>query len=85
MRSGPGEIGRAIAIDGMVIQAGDLIVGDADGVMCVPFDQIEAVHTAATSKVEVETRALADILAGKTSDRSWVDQALKELGCEFED
>jgi len=85
LRSGPGEIGRAIAIDGMVIEPGDLIVGDGDGIMCVPFEQTEEVHKAVTKKVEVETKALADILAGKTSDRSWVDQALKELGCEFED
>lgn len=84
LRSGPGEIGRAIAIDGMVIEPGDLIVGDGDGIMCVPFDQVDAVHKAVVKKIEIETKALADILAGKASDRSWVDKALKELGCEFE-
>ncbi len=34
-KDGPGEINVPIAIDGMVIQPGDLIVGDADGVLCV--------------------------------------------------
>ena len=31
-KDGPGEINVPIAIDGMVIQPGDLILGDADGV-----------------------------------------------------
>ena len=35
-KDGPGEINVPIAIDGMVIQPGDLIVGDADGLLCVP-------------------------------------------------
>jgi regulator of RNase E activity RraA len=26
-----------IAIDGMVIEPGDLIVGDDDGLLCIPF------------------------------------------------
>jgi regulator of RNase E activity RraA len=85
LRSGPGEIGRAIALDGMVIEPGDLIVGDGDGIMCIPFDQTEEVFKAVSKKVEVETKALADIRAGKSSDRSWVDKALKELGCVFEE
>jgi regulator of RNase E activity RraA len=84
LRSGPGEIGRAIALDGMVIEPGDLIVADADGIMCIPFDQTEEVYKAASQKLEIEQKALANIAAGKGSDRSWVDNALKELGCEFE-
>ena len=85
LRSGPGEIGRDIAPDGMVIEPGDLIVGDGDGIMHVPFDQTEEVFEAVSKNIEVETKALADIRSGKNSDRSWVDKALKELGCAFED
>ena len=33
-KDGPGEINVAIAIDGMVIEPGDLIVGDGDGLLC---------------------------------------------------
>ena len=36
-KDGPGEINVPIAIDGMVIEPGDLIVGDGDGIVCVPF------------------------------------------------
>lgn len=53
-KDGPGEINVPIAIDGMVIQPGDLILGDADGLLCVPFDSVETILTAARSKVVSE-------------------------------
>jgi regulator of RNase E activity RraA len=85
LRSGPGEIGRTIAIDGMVIEPGDLIVGDDDGIMCVPYAQVDEVFSDVTKKIEAEAKTLADYKAGKLSARPWVDKALKELGCVFED
>ena len=78
-KDGPGEINVAIAIDGMVIEPGDLIVGDDDGLICVPFDQIAAVLAAASAKHAAEHKQLAEIAAG-TSNRSWVDATLKKLG-----
>ena len=42
-KDGPGEINVPIAIDGMVIEPGDLILGDDDGLLCVPFAATEAV------------------------------------------
>ncbi|MBW7961949.1 RraA family protein [Bradyrhizobium sp. BR 10261] len=80
-KNGPGEINVAIAIDGMVIEPGDLIIGDDDGLLCVPFDQTEPVFKAATAKFEAEQKQMANIEAG-THDASWVDKQLRELKCE---
>jgi RraA family protein len=82
-KDGPGEINVPIALDGMVIQPGDLIVGDADGLLCVPFDEAEAILAATHKKMEAEKRTLADIAAGKL-DTSWVDATLKRIGCDTE-
>lgn len=82
MRSGPGEIGRAIAIDGMVIEPGDLIIGDADGLLAIPFDQVADVCAAAIAKRDAESKILSDLTSGGSMDRSWVDTTLKQLGCE---
>jgi regulator of RNase E activity RraA len=82
MKSGPGEIGRAIAFDGMVIEPGDLIIGDGDGVLCIPFDEVEELYQAAAAKNKVEDKILADLQAGRSMDRAWVDSTLKQLGCE---
>ena len=79
-KDGPGEINVAIAIDGMVIEPGDLILGDDDGLLSVPFDAVEAVHAAATQKAAAEARQMAGIEAG-AHDAAWVDATLRRLGC----
>jgi regulator of RNase E activity RraA len=83
-KDGPGEINVPIAIEGMVIQPGDLVLGDDDGVVCVPFDDCERVLAATKAKHEAETRQMESILAG-SNDRAWVDAALKKLNCEIQD
>jgi RraA family protein len=79
-KDGPGEINVPIAIDGMVIHPGDLILGDADGLLCVPVAEAESILLAARKKVEAEKQTLIDIAAGQL-DTSWVDATLKRIGC----
>lgn len=83
-RTGPGEIGLPIAINGTVIEPGDLILGDIDGVVCVPKADAAAIFKAATKKHEAETKQMAETEAGVVN-REWVDKVLKEAGCEFID
>jgi regulator of RNase E activity RraA len=81
-KDGPGEINVPIAIEGMVIEPGDLVLGDSDGVLSVPYAEVEAVYARTIAKQEAETKQMAAIEAG-TNDRAWVDAALKERGCAF--
>jgi regulator of RNase E activity RraA len=83
LKSGPGEIGKAIAFDGMVIEPGDLIIGDGDGILCIAFDDVEEVYQAAAAKKKAEDKILADLRAGGSMDRAWVDATLKQLGCKM--
>lgn len=83
-KDGPGEINVPIAIDGMVIMPGDLIVGDGDGIVCVPFDATADVLKATEAKHQAETKQMAAIRNG-TVDRSWVDATLTRLGCTIHD
>lgn len=82
-KDGPGEINVPIAIDGMVIHPGDLIVGDADGLLCVPFDEAEALLAATHRKMAAEKETLADIAAGRL-DTAWIDATLRRIGCDPE-
>lgn len=82
-KDGPGEINTAIAIEGMVIEPGDLIVADGDGILCVPFDHTEAVLAATQKKYDAEQAELEHIAKG-TDDRSWVMSTLRARGCEFD-
>ncbi|KNE28981.1 RraA family protein [Achromobacter spanius] len=78
-KDGPGEINTVIALDGMTITPGDLILGDEDGLLCVPYEQVDAIYAAATAKMEVEARMMAQIAAG-TLDTSWIDARMQAQG-----
>jgi regulator of RNase E activity RraA len=80
-KDGPGEINVPVAIDGMVIEPGDLIIGDDDGFTCVPFAQLDEVYRASAAKLAAEDVTLAETRAGNV-DRKWVEDLLKKLGCE---
>lgn len=83
-KNGPGEIGFPIALDGMIICPGDLILGDGDGLLSVPREGAEAILARAQKKKAAEDQQLEDTLA-KRLDRSWIDQTLQDLGCAFID
>jgi RraA family protein len=80
-KNGPGEINVPVSLGGMIIEPGDLILGDDDGVVAVPYSEAEAICAEAEKKHMQETEHLQIILDGKV-DRSWIDRALKELGCK---
>ncbi|KWU52068.1 RraA family protein [Pseudomonas sp. R11F] len=79
-KDGPGEINVPIAIDGMVIEPGDLVIGDDDGLLCVPFDQVGEVFDRASAKHAAECKQMEQIAQG-TNDRTWVLESLKKKGC----
>jgi regulator of RNase E activity RraA len=74
-KSGPGALRGAIAVGGVVINDGDLIVGDENGIAVIPRDRREEIITAAEKKRAAEDAEHAAIAAG-TWDRSWIDEAL---------
>ena len=78
-KNGPGEINVPIAMGGMPVAPGDLIVGDADGLVAIPLEQAERILASAKAILEKETDAMKQIQAGSV-DRTWVDKALKEKG-----
>jgi RraA family protein len=79
-KDGPGEINVPIAIDGMVIEPGDLVIGDDDGLLCVPYDHVAEVYDRAAAKHAAEEKQMQQIAEG-TNDRSWVLESLRKKGC----
>ena len=79
-KDGPGEINVSVAIDGMVIEPGDLVIGDWDGVLSIPLDGVESILKKTNEKQAAEAVDMAKIEAGEW-DRSWVDKTLKDRGC----
>ncbi|MFX8565902.1 RraA family protein, partial [Acinetobacter baumannii] len=48
-KDGPGEINVPIAINGMVVEPGDLILGDEDGLLSVPYAEVEEIYLKASA------------------------------------
>lgn len=78
-KNGPGEINVPIMMGGMPVNPGDIIVGDADGLVAIPQEMAERVLASAKAILEKETAAMKQMQDG-TVDRSWVDKTLKEKG-----
>lgn len=81
-KDGPGEVNVSVAIAGMVIEPGDLIIGDEDGLLCVPFAELDAIYAKAKAKSDAEHAQLEAIGEGR-SDRRWVLEALHARHCTF--
>ena len=79
-REGPGEIYVAVSIGGTVVQPGDIVVGDADGLVIVPPAQAQAILTAVANHLAKEKSLLESIVRGNV-DRRWVDEMLADKGC----
>jgi regulator of RNase E activity RraA len=79
-KEGPGEVNVTIAIDGMIVEPGDIIIGDLDGVVSVPRCAAQKVIDASRRQQAREAEILKAI-AGGGWDRSWVDEILRAKGC----
>ena len=78
LKDGPGEVNFPIAINGTVIMPGDLVLGDADGVVAVARADAPAVIDAAEKKHAAETKTLQ---SGNPKQHGWIDAQLLEQGC----
>lgn len=61
---GPGEIGFPVACGYAVVQSGDFVIGDGDGLAVVPRDTVDAVALKTVEIRDRETRRRAEIASG---------------------
>lgn len=80
-KNGPGELNVPIALGSMVIEPGDVVLGDGDGVITVPFDEAAATLAAARKKHAMELAHMVDLQEGR-ADRDWIDVRLRALGAD---
>lgn len=78
-KDGPGEINIPVACAGLAVLPGDLVVGDADGLIAVPAAEAADVLERCRAHLKNEARIRADNAAG-TSDPERFDAALRAKG-----
>ena len=69
--AGPGQVGAPVMLGGVQVCSGDIVVGDADGVVVVPLAKAEAVLGKLRMVQSAEKSAEASVKAGATSLASW--------------
>jgi RraA family protein len=70
-KNGPGEVNVTVTVGGMVVQPGDIIVGDEDGVLAIAPGDVAAVIEGAKRQANKEAAALRSIVEGHF-DREWI-------------
>jgi len=79
LHRGPGEIGGAISAGGLVVNPGDIIVADLNGVVVVPRMDAEEVLDNVRAKAAAEADYIAAVARGEFSN-AWVDKFLLDQG-----
>lgn len=82
LKHGPGEVNVPIAVGGVPVLPGDLIVGDVHGVVVVPRGDAEAVLAGARAVAAAEAQKMAEIREGKLIP-GWLARSLDEGGCQI--
>lgn len=67
VKSGPGKVGLPVVVAGVTIGAGDLVMGDRDGVVVVPQARIGEVIDAVDAIRKAEAEVIAKVEAGMTT------------------
>ena len=70
-KNGPGEINVPVCIGGMVVQPGDIILGDQDGLLAFPAAEAAQLIEKARQQHDKEQQQMQEILQGRW-DRSFV-------------
>ncbi|WP_285409969.1 RraA family protein [Variovorax sp. efr-133-TYG-130] len=73
----PGRLSIPVSVGGVAVNPGDLVVGDVDGVVVIPRNEVEGVLAAAQKKVELEAQRIKEIEEGLLVS-PWLDDALRQ-------
>jgi 4-hydroxy-4-methyl-2-oxoglutarate aldolase len=79
LKNSGGRINWPVALAGTPVNPGDLIVGDADGVVVVPREQAADIVGAAQAKVDAEADRMKAIGRGELA-QGWVADGLRSVG-----
>lgn len=71
-KDGPGEINVPISVGGMVVNPGDIVVGDQDGLLAIPQEGVEQLIEKARAHLAAEAETIRAMKEGRW-DRAFID------------
>ena len=82
LHRGPGELNHPISCGGIVVNPGDVIVGDLNGVVVVPRDIADELLDRLNAKAAKESDYVSAVARGDFNN-DWVDAMLESSGVEI--
>ncbi len=82
MKDGPGAINVPVSIGGMIVNPGDIMLGDRDGIIAVPPALAAETARLGHEKIKQEQEIIKTIEAG-TYATPWVDELLIKKGVKL--
>lgn len=79
LHRGPGEVNYPISAGGIVVNPGDIVVGDRNGVVVIPQDAAAELLERLRGRAALEAEYHAAVARGQFSN-AWVDSILVEAG-----
>lgn len=83
LHRGPGEINHPICCGGIVVNPGDIVMGDLNGIVVVPRQIAEDLLVSLQAKAAGEADYTAAVARGEFSN-AWVDRLLEQSGMPVE-
>ena len=83
-KEGPGEVNVPIAVGNIAVKPGDIVLGDADGVIIIPREDAAKILEAAIPFAATDAGKVEAARAGKAK-RQWVVDTLEKKGVEIID
>lgn len=83
-KDGPGTIGLPISLGGVAVNAGDVILGDQDGVVVVAREALEGV-VAALAEIKAKEEKMEQMVANGATLPPGLDQIIAEKGVRYVD
>lgn len=80
-KNGPGEINVPVSVGGQIINPGDILCCDLDGIVAFREAEAEALYEKVEAVHKTEATFMEQIAKGEW-DRAWVDQTLTDKQCE---
>ncbi|MCE9681680.1 4-carboxy-4-hydroxy-2-oxoadipate aldolase/oxaloacetate decarboxylase [Halomonas alkalisoli] len=64
-KNGGGSIGEPVVCGGVQVRTGDIVVADADGVVCIPPEEFEGALEKSRARLDKESDVMAQLKQGK--------------------
>jgi len=77
VRAGPGSAGLSVAIGNVIVNAGDVVVSDADGVVVIPADRLKEVIDALAAIKDMEQQLDHAVMVEGLDDPPFIKELIE--------